>query len=254
VSIIIKSPREIALIREAGDILRETLKILKAHTRPGISTDELGKLAGRYIRSRGAIPSCKGYGGFQGDICVSVNEVLVHGVPSKKVILKEGDIVSYDILVTYKGYTADACRTYGVGEIAPNAQKLIDVTRECFFEAVKLVKPGTHLGDIGERIQTIAESNGYTVTEEFAGHGVGREVHEDPYVFNVGKAGTGAVLKKGMVIAIEPMINEGKVELVTLDDGWTTRSKDGKLTCHYENTVAVTESGYDILTLREGDE
>lgn len=253
-SIIIKSPREIELIREAGDIVRGTFKVLKENTLPGKSTYELDRIAEKYIRSKGGIPSSKGYEGFPGAICISVNDTLVHGIPSKKIILKDGDIVSYDVVVTYKGYYADACRTYPVGEIAPHVAKLVETTKNCFFEAVKLVKPGVHLGDISNKIETVAKAEGYTLTDMFTGHGVGREMHEDPYIFNVGKKGTGPILMKGMVLAIEPMVNEGKVDLVVEKDGWTTKTKDGKMCSHYENTVVVTDTGYELLTFKEGDE
>lgn len=253
-SIIIKSPREIAMIKESAKIIQELFVVLKAHTKPGVSTWELDQLAGKFIRSKGAIPSCKGYDGFPNEICISVNDTLIHGIGSKKEILKEGDIVSYDVLVTKNGYTADACRTYPVGKISDEAQRLIDVTRASFFAGVKLVKPGVHLGDIGAAIEKVCKDAGYTVTDLYAGHGVGCDVHEDPYVFNVGPSGIGPRLKEGMVIAIEPMVNSGSVELITLDDEWTVKTKDGKLSCHYENTVVVTKTGYEILTLREGEE
>ena len=251
--IIIKSPREIALIKKAGSILADTFDYLKVHTRAGISTKELDKLAESFIRSHGGIPTCKGYEGFPGAICISVNDTLLHGIPSKKIILKDGDIVSYDICVTYEGYIADACRTFPVGEISSEAQRLLDTTKKCFFEAVKLVKPGVHLGDISQKIYETGTSEGYTLTRDYGGHGVGREMHEDPFVLNYGEKGTGPILKKGMVIAIEPMLNEGKVELYTLDDGWTVKTLDGKLSCHYENTIAITDDGYEILTLEKGE-
>ena len=250
--IIIKSPREIALIKKAGSILADTFDYLKVHTRAGISTKELDKLAESFIRSHGGIPTCKGYEGFPGAICISVNDTLLHGIPSKSIILKDGDIVSYDICVTYEGYIADACRTFPVGEISSEAQRLLDTTKKCFFEAVKLVKPGVHLGDISQKIYETGTSAGYTLTRDYGGHGVGREMHEDPFVLNYGEKGTGPILKKGMVIAIEPMLNEGKVELYTLDDGWTVKTLDGKLSCHYENTIAITDDGYEILTLEKG--
>ena len=253
-SIILKSPREIALIKKAGTVVYELFDYLKVHTRPGISTWELGNLADRFIRSHGGIPSCKGYEGFPGAICISVNDTLIHGIPSKKIILKEGDIVSYDVLVTLNGYVADACRTFPVGEISKEAQDLIDTTRKAFFNAVKLIKPGVHLGDISHAIQETVEPKGYTLTMDYGGHGVGVDVHEDPFVMNKGEKGTGPILQKGMVIAIEPMVNMGKVGLYTLDDGWTVKTKDGKLSAHYENTVAVTDTGYEILTLKEGEE
>ena len=251
--IIIKSPREIALIKKAGSILADTFDYLKVHTRAGISTKELDKLAESFIRSHGGIPTCKGYEGFPGAICISVNDTLLHGIPSKSIILKDGDIVSYDICVTYEGYIADACRTFPVGEISSEAKRLLDTTKKCFFEAVKLVKPGVHLGDISQKIYESGTSAGYTLTRDYGGHGVGREMHEDPFVLNYGEKGIGPILKKGMVIAIEPMLNEGKVELYTLDDGWTVKTLDGKLSCHYENTIAITDDGYEILTLEKGE-
>ena len=251
--IIIKSPREIALIKKAGSILADTFDYLKVHTRAGISTKELDKLAESFIRSHGGIPTCKGYEGFPGAICISVNDTLLHGIPSKSIILKDGDIVSYDICVTYEGYIADACRTFPVGEISSESKRLLDTTKKCFFEAVKLVKPGVHLGDISQKIYETGTSAGYTLTRDYGGHGVGREMHEDPFVLNYGEKGTGPILKKGMVIAIEPMLNEGKVELYTLDDGWTVKTLDGKLSCHYENTIAITDDGYEILTLEKGE-
>lgn len=251
--IIIKSPREIALIKKAGSIIADLFDYLKVHTRAGISTKELAKLAESFIRSHGGIPTCKGYEGFPGAICISVNDTLLHGIPSKSIILKDGDIVSYDVCVTYEGYIADACRTFPVGEVTSEAKRLMETTKRCFFEAVKLIKPGVHLGDISQKIYETGTSAGYTLTRDYGGHGVGREMHEDPFVLNYGEKGTGVILKKGMVIAIEPMLNEGKVELYTLDDGWTVKTLDGKLSCHYENTIAITDDGYEILTLEKGE-
>lgn len=251
--IIIKSPREIALIKKAGSIIADLFDYLKVHTKEGISTKELDKLAESFIRSHGGIPTCKGYEGFPGAICISVNDTLLHGIPSKKIILKNGDIVSYDVCVTYEGYVADACRTFPVGEITSEAKRLIDVTKNCFFEAIKLVKPGVHLGDISNKIYETGTKEGYTLTRDYGGHGVGREMHEDPFVLNYGEKGVGPILKEGMVIAIEPMLNEGKVDLYTLDDGWTVKTLDGKLSCHYENTVAITKDGCEILTLEKGE-
>ena len=251
--IIIKSPREIALIKKAGSIIVDLFDYLKVHTRAGISTKELDKLAESFIRSHGGIPTCKGYEGFPGAICISVNDTLLHGIPSKSIILKDGDIVSYDVCVTYEGYIADACRTFPVGEVTSEAKRLMETTKRCFFEAVKLIKPGVHLGDISQKIYETGTSEGYTLTRDYGGHGVGREMHEDPFVLNYGEKGTGVILKKGMVIAIEPMLNEGKVELYTLDDGWTVKTLDGKLSCHYENTIAITDDGYEILTLEKGE-
>ena len=251
--IIIKSPREIALIKKAGSIIADLFDYLKVHTRAGISTKELDKLAESFIRSHGGIPTCKGYEGFPGAICISVNDTLLHGIPSKSIILKDGDIVSYDVCVTYEGYIADACRTFPVGEVTSEAKRLMETTKRCFFEAVKLIKPGVHLGDISQKIYETGTSEGYTLTRDYGGHGVGREMHEDPFVLNYGEKGTGVILKKGMVIAVEPMLNEGKVELYTLDDGWTVKTLDGKLSCHYENTIAITDDGCEILTLEKGE-
>ena len=252
-SIIIKSPREIALIKDAGKIIIDLFDILKENTLPGKSTWELAKIAGDFIRSRGAIPSCKNYEGYPGEICVSVNDTLVHGIPSKKIILKEGDIVSYDVLVTKNGYTADACRTYPVGKVTEEALNLIKVTEEAFFVGVKEVKPNNRIGDISNAIEKYVESFGYSLTDEFGGHGVGREVHEDPLIPNVGKPHTGPKIVKGMTLAIEPMVNLGKKDVKIMDDGWTTKTCDGKICSHYENTVVVTDDGYEIITLKKGE-
>ncbi len=253
-SIIIKSKREIALIKEAGKIIIELFDILKAHSVPGISTYELDRIANTFIESRGGKASSYKYEGFPGHICISVNDTLIHGIPSKKIILKEGDIVSYDILVTKNGYTADAARTFPVGKVSSEASRLIEVTKESFFKGVKEVRPNNHIGDISNAIGSYVHSKGYSLNEDFSGHGVGREVHEDPYVPNTGLPHTGPILKEGMTIAIEPMVNEGSKEVKILEDGWTTKTIDGKLSCHYENTVAVTSDGYEILTLKEGEE
>ncbi|MFA7222454.1 MAG: type I methionyl aminopeptidase [Bacilli bacterium] len=249
--IIIKSPREIALMKEAGEVLIGLFDVLEANTLPGKNTKELDSLARRYILSHGGYPSSYNYEGYPGNICISVNDTLIHGIPSKDIVLKEGDIVSYDCMCTKHGYVADACRTFPVGKASESALRLINVTRNCFFNAVKLVKPGIHLGVISHAIEKTATEAGYTLTSDYTGHGVGKEVHEDPYVPNVGVESEGPILEKGMTIAIEPMVNEGKVDLVTLDDGWTVKTKDGKLSCHYENTVVVTDDGYEIITLKK---
>lgn len=252
--IIIKSNREINLMKESGQVLIGLFDLLEKNTLPGKSTKELDSIARSYIISKGGVPSSYHYEGFPGNICISVNDALIHGVPSKDIILKEGDIVSYDCMCTKNGYVADACRTFPVGKISDETQRIIDVTKKCFFEAVKEVKPGVHLGKIGNIISKIAEENGYSVTKEYGGHGVGKEVHEDPFVYNYGEENDGPILKKGMTIAIEPMLNQGSVELYTLDDEWTVKTKDGKLSCHYENTVVVTDDGYEIITLKKGEE
>lgn len=251
--IIIKSPREIALMKEAGEVLIGLFDVLEANTLPGKTTKELDNLARRYILSHGGVPSSYHYEGYPGNICISVNDTLIHGIASNKIILKEGDIVSYDCMCTKHGYVADACRTFPVGKVSDEAKRLIEVTKSCFFNAVKLVKPGIHLGVISHEIERTAREAGYTLTADYTGHGVGTDVHEDPYVPNVGKETDGPLLRKGMTIAIEPMVNEGKVDLIVLNDGWTVKTKDGKLSCHYENTVVVTDNGYEIITLKKGE-
>ena len=248
-----KSPREISLMKEAGDIVKAVFVGMKKAMRPGISTAELDDIADNIITSLGGTSGSRGYYGYPGSICISVNDTLVHGIPSKKIILREGDIVSFDVVVKKHGYYADACRTYGVGTVKENARKLMEVTRMSFFEAVKLVKDGVHLGDISHRVQEVNESYGYSLPREYTGHGIGKEMHEDPSVPNTGVAGTGPILKEGMTICIEPMVAEGKPQTRVLGDGWTAKMKDGKLSCHYENTVLVTKDGYEILTLDEGE-
>lgn len=251
--IILKSDREIALMKEAGKIIIELFDILKDNTRPGISTQELDNIAGRFILSKGGIPSSKGYEGYPANICISVNDTVIHGIPSKGIILKEGDIVSYDILVTYKGYVADAARTFPCGQISEEAADLIKVTEESFFKGVEMVKVGNRIGDISHAIETYVKDHGYSVNEMFCGHGVGTDPHEDPNIPNYGKAGHGPKLKAGMTIAIEPMVNMGKKGVHILSDGWTVKTDDHSLASHYENTVVVTSDGYEIITLKEGE-
>ena len=249
-----KSPREIACMKEAGEIVAKVFEAMKENTRPGISTYELDMIANKVITENGGISGSYGYYDYPGYICISVNDTLVHGIPSKKIILHEGDIVSYDVVVKKHGYYADACRTYAVGTIKENARKLMKSTRDSFYEAVKLVKPGVHLGDISAKVQEVNEANGFSLPLDYTGHGIGREMHEDPSVPNVGRAGTGPILQEGMCICIEPMVAEGRPQTRVLGDGWTAKMKDGKLSCHYENTVVVTKTGYDILTLDKGEE
>lgn len=247
----IKSSREIALMKKAGEILANVFDVLEPLCIPGTTTKHLSEVAEKVIRDAGAIPAEKGYYGYPAAICASINDVVVHGIPNNTK-LKDGDIVSLDIVVSYQGYMADACRTYPVGNISPMAQKLIDVTRECFFEAVKNVKPGCRIGDISAIIQKHAEENGFSVTRDYTGHGLGREMHEDPMVPNFGTPNTGMVLKKGMTIAIEPIILQGRKESRVLNDGWTAVTCDHKLAAHYENTIVITEDGYEILTTNGG--
>lgn len=246
--IIVKSPREIVLMREAGRITALVFKALEPKIVPGVTTLELDELAEATIRSQGATPNFKGYGGFPGTCCMSVNDTLIHGFPSHYA-LKEGDILSVDVGATYKGYNGDACRTFKVGTVSQKAADLVRVTEESFWEAMKVVKPGAHLSDVSHAIQAHCEAHGYSLPRDYTGHGIGMELHEDPAIPNYGAPGHGPILQQGMCLAIEPMVNEGRRETRTLKDGWTVKTADGKLSAHYENTIVVTESGYEILTM-----
>lgn len=246
--VILKTEEEIKLLREAGRIVALTHEELKKHIKPGISTLELDLIAEKTIRKYKALPSFKGLYGFPGSVCVSVNEEILHGIPSKTKILKEGDIVTIDIGACYKGYHGDSAWTYPVGEISDEAKRLLKVTEEALYKGLEQALPGNRLGDIGYAISSYVEKNGYTLTKDYTGHGVGRDVHEDPVVPNYGNAGKGMLLKPGLVIAVEPMVNQGKEELRTLDNDWTVVTVDGKLSAHYEHTVAITDKGLIILT------
>jgi methionyl aminopeptidase len=250
--ITIKSAREIALMKEAGKILAHVFDVLEPLCVPGTTTKHLSDTAEKVIRDAGAIPAEKGYYGYPAAICASVNDVIVHGIPGSYK-LKEGDIISCDIVVQYKGYMADACRTFAVGKISDEAAKLIRVTEECFFEALKVIKPGNRVGDIGAAIQKHAEENGFSVTRDFTGHGIGRDMHEDPNIPNYGTPHTGTILREGMTIAVEPMVCQGRPESRVLRDDWTAVTCDHKLAAHYENTIVVTKDGYEITTLNEGE-
>ena len=251
--IIVKSPREIELMKEAGRLVAKVFETVEPHIKPGVSTYELNKIAEDVIYAGGGSCPCKGYYDYPAGTCVSVNDTLIHGIPSKKIILREGDIVSLDVVASLHGYCADATRTYGVGILKDSLKQLMQVTKDAFYEGIKQAKPNNHIGDISSAIQEFVESHGYSVAREFTGHGIGKSMHEDPSVPNYGIAGTGALLKPGMALAIEPMILEGKKETRVLGDGWTVKSRDGKLTCHYENTIIITESGNEIITLTEGE-
>ena len=244
----VKSEKEIELIRESCRIVRDTLNFVGEKIHAGMTTKELDVLIERFIRSEGANPSCLGYGGFPASACISINEVVVHGIPDDRVI-QDGDIVSVDVVADKNGYHGDACRTFCVGGVAPETKKLVQVTEECFFKAVEGLKAGTPLFDIGYRVQKYAESFGYGVIRSYTGHGIGREMHEDPSVPNYGKLGTGVRLKAGTVLCIEPMIAMGSWKVNVLRDGWTAVTIDGKPAAHYENTVVVREDGVEILTL-----
>ena len=251
--IIVKSPREIELMKEAGKLVAKVFETVAPLIKPGISTYEINEIAERVIYEGGGTCPCKGYYDYPAGTCVSVNETLIHGIPSKKIILREGDIVSLDVVANLKGYCADATRTFIVGTCKENVRRILDVCTKAFYEGVKQAKPGNRVGDISAAIQHYVESSGYSVARDFTGHGIGKGMHEDPSVPNYGIAGTGPLLQKGMAIAVEPMILEGKKDTRILGDGWTVKSKDGKLTCHYENTIVITEDGYEIITLTEGE-
>ncbi|MEP0773919.1 MAG: type I methionyl aminopeptidase [Acidobacteriota bacterium] len=246
---VLKSSAELEIMHEANAIVLGTLKVVAEAARPGVSTARLDELAEEYIRSHGALPAFKGYRGFPATLCTSVNDVIVHGIPSPRHRLKEGDVLSVDCGVIWKGYYGDAAVTVPVGAISPEAQALLQVTRECLQRAVSVARPGRRLSDIGEVIQTHAERHGYGVVREFVGHGIGRALHEDPQVYNFGPAGRGPELRPGLVLAIEPMINQGASGVVIDDDGWTARTEDGKLSAHFEYSVAVTHNGPWVLGL-----
>ncbi len=246
------NPSEIVLIKKAGDILGKTLAYARTLVKPGISTYDLDKNLEMFIIKNGGVPSCKGYEGFPCATCISVNEVVVHGIPSKNVILQEGDIVSVDLVVAYKGYLADAARTFPVGKISSEKQRLINITRECFYEGIKNLHVGQPLGRLSHAIQVHAESNGYGVVRELCGHGIGKEMHENPSVLNYGREDSGPIVQDGLVIAVEPMITMGKRHITLLKDGWGVVTRDHKPSAHYENTVIVTPLGAIIIT--NGDE
>lgn len=246
--IIIKSPREIELMKEAGRVVALVFEEIKDKIRPGLSTLDIANMCEEVIRRNGATPTFLNYNGFKGAVCISINEELVHGIPSSKRILKEGDIVSIDVGATKHGYVGDACRTYPVGIVTKEAADLIKTTEESFFNACAIIKEGIHLGDVSNAIQAYCEERGYSLPREYTGHGVGRALHEDPYIPNVGVKGSGPILKEGMCLAIEPMVAMGKPMVKVGRDGWVARMKDGKLSCHYENSIVVTKDGYEILT------
>ncbi len=247
--IVIKSKQEIDLMRESGKVTAYILNTLSDFIKPGMSTMDVDRYVEETIRKHKMIPTFKGYGGFPGSACVSINDEVVHGIPDEKRIIQEGDIVSVDVGSTYKGYVSDAARTYAVGQVDAEAQRLIDVTRQSFFEGIKYARVGYRLTDISHAIQECAESAGFSVIRDFVGHGVGREMHEDPQIPNYGKPGKGPRLVSGMVFAIEPMICQGGYEVETLTNDWTVVTADGKLAAHYENTVVINDGEPELLTL-----
>jgi methionyl aminopeptidase len=245
--IISKTPREIELMRVAGEIVALTHRELQKHIQPGITTKELDNIAEKFIRQHDAIPSFKGYNGFTGSICASVNEELVHGIPGDRV-LREGDIISIDIGAKYSGYHGDSAWTYPVGSITEENRRLLEVTEESLYKGLAEAKPGERLSNISHAIQTHVEENGFSVVREYVGHGVGQDLHEDPQIPHFGPPGKGPRLKPGMVLAIEPMVNAGRRHVRTLRDNWTVVTTDGKMCAHFEHTIAINETGYEILT------
>lgn len=245
----IKTPREIELMRVAGEIVGDTHKYLIPYLKPGITTKEIDSLAREYILSRDATPSCYHYDGYPGNICISINEEVVHGIAGKRKLC-EGDIVTLDICACYKGYHGDSAWTYPVGKISKEKQYLLEYTEEALYEGLKQVRAGARVGDIGDAVQNYAEKHNLGVVKELCGHGVGNQLHEDPDVPNYGKKNTGPILKEGMVIAIEPMLNLGKSDVCLLDDDWTVVTADDEPSAHFEHTVLITKDGYEILTKR----
>jgi methionyl aminopeptidase len=256
-SIELKTREQIAIMREAGRLVAEVYEVLRPHVVPGVTTLELDRMAEEYIRKHGAIPVYKGYvpnGGrgippFPGTICASVNDVICHGIPSQKLRLKEGDIVGVDIGVQYRGWCGDSCVTYAVGTIDETSQRLLDVTKRCLELAIEQAQPGNRLGDIGFAIQRHVETNGFAVVREYTGHGVGRHLHEAPTVLHHGQRGKGLTMRPGMVFTIEPMVNAGRPETKIMSDHWGVRTADGSRSAQYEHTLAITETGPEILTV-----
>lgn len=246
--ITLKNDREIEYMRQAGKVVGETLAILQECIKPGITTGELDRIAEEYIRSRNAVPSFKGYCGFPASICASINNEVVHGIPDKRV-LREGDIISIDCGAILNGYHGDAARTFAVGQISKEAENLIKVTKESFFKGIEKAIVGNRLSDISSAIQQYAEGQGYSIVRDYVGHGIGTEMHEEPEVPNFGRPDRGPKLVEGMVLAIEPMINIGEFHVKVQSNDWTVVTKDGTLSAHYENTVAILKNGPEILTL-----
>ncbi len=250
--ITMKSPREIEIMRRSGKITSSVLSMLMRTAKAGMTLAELDRLAEKGIRDGGGIPTFKGYHGFPASICASINEVVVHGIPGRQV-LRDGDILSIDIGTTFERYVSDTAATIAIGKASPEAERLMRVTQECLMIGIGQMQRGNRLSDIGHAIQKHAESHGYGVVRALVGHGVGTKMHEEPQVPNWGEAGRGIVLRPGLVLAIEPMITEGGPDVATLADGWTVVTADGKLAAHFEHTIALTEDGPRILTLREND-
>lgn len=245
--IVIKTDREIQLMRKAGRINAQAHELVRKLIRPGVTTQEIDRAVEDFIRSKDAIPAFKGYQGFPASICASVNEEVVHGIPGNRV-LKDGDIISIDIGTVYEGYVGDSADTYAVGNINQEAKRLIDITRKSFFDGLEFAKEGYRLSDISHAVQKCVEKEGFSVVRDFVGHGIGKDMHEDPQIPNFGKPGRGPRLQKGMVLAIEPMVNQGVYNVWLLENDWTVITRDGKLSAHYEHTVAITDGEPVILT------
>ena len=245
---IVKNSEQIMLMKHAGKITAEALLVAKEVIRPGVSTKEIDQKVRRFIEASGAVPSFLGYGGFPGSACISVNNEVIHGIPSEKKILREGDIVKVDVGARFRGYNGDSARTFPVGKVSDEALRLISVTEKSFWEAMKVAKSGNRVGDIGSAVENFVISNGFSVVRTYTGHGLGRELHEEPEIPNWGKVGRGARLYSGMTVAIEPMVNLGTEDVRVLNDGWTVVTCDGKLSAHYENSIAITDGDPIILT------
>ncbi len=249
----LKNSAQISAMMEAGRITGEALLVAREHVREGVSTKALDTLIREYIEKCGAKPSFLGYSGFPASACISINDEVIHGIPSKNRILREGDIVKIDVGAFYKGFHGDSARTIAVGNVSEEAKRLIEVTRKSFFDGVAAVKTGNRMGDVGSAIQRCVEGAGYSVVKRYIGHGVGRELHESPDVPNFGTQGRGVRLCAGMTLAIEPMVNIGSEEVYELPDGWTVKTRDGSLSAHYENTIALTSEGVVITTLVDSE-
>ncbi len=250
----IKSPREIEIMKETCQLAAKTLKNIEPDVKPGVSTEELNRLCHEFIVSHGATPSPLNYHGFPKSICTSLNHVICHGIPCEKDVLKDGDIVNIDVTTYLKGFHGDTNKTFFVGEVNPKIKKLVEVTHECMMIGINQIKPGAHVGDIGAAIAEHAHKHKYSVVEEYCGHGIGREFHEDPQIIHIADKGTGVMFKEGMTFTVEPMINIGKRHCRLLSDNWTVVTQDGKQSAQFEHTVLVTASGYEILTLVPGDQ
>ncbi len=244
----IKSEREIQLIKEASHIVALCLETLKTQIKPGMTTMELNDICEKIILENGGLPACKGYEGFPCAVCASVNEVVIHGIPSKKQVLKNGDVVKIDLVASYKGYHGDSAYTYIVGEVSKDVEKLLKVTEGALYEGISKIKEGVHLGDVESAIGEYIKPYGYGILEQFTGHGIGRSMHEEPAIFNYGTPGSGPILKEGMVLCIEPMVCMGTNKVRILKDGWSVQALDKKKTAHFEHTVVVRKDGYEILT------